>query len=520
LVRYFIGCAVFTLCIISAPAQKPAAVHISVQTDKPVRTMAGGIGASWHAIGTELPSRKPEGGSSYSGSGWGGNPDPGDAKAWKSLREYANWLGLDWVRVELDQRTYEPKRREFSWENPDMRALYRILDWAEHKHVDVFLQQFWGNVDWNAYPSLENDPVGRLRSAPRSVSEYAYGLGELVNHLTRVKHYTCIRWLCINNEPGHDEFSWWQDSNLKALPIAPAIKAVREELDSRGIALPISAPDWTDLPKLEVDKIDFDEWLGAYDLHSYNAVFDDMELGEGRYALSVASERLAEWAKFAHDRNKPLFLSEMGTMAFGWGKRDAGPGSYESGLKDASLIVRGINAGVDGFNRWSFVNRGDLDGQWQLVDTWDSDANHLLSEFKPHQNVYNEIGLLSRFTAKHSSVLETRVESESLAGEKRSLVAAALRSLKGNLTVCVVNETGRDVDSTISLDGLAKKTVLYKYAITPADRDRSDVAIRPLGKFTVGPGSTDVVDHIPATSIAVYSNYRLDAHAPGKISED
>jgi len=36
--------------------------------------------------------------------------------------------------------------------------------------------------------------------------------------------------------------------------------------------------------------------------------------------------------------------------------------------------VRGINAGVDGFNRWSFINRGDLDGQWQLLRTWQSET--------------------------------------------------------------------------------------------------------------------------------------------------
>ena len=37
-------------------------------------------------------------------------------------------------------------------------------------------------------------------------------------------------------------------------------------------------------------------------------------------------------------------------------------------VKDAELIVRGINGGVAGFNKWSFLNRGDLDGQWQLLD--------------------------------------------------------------------------------------------------------------------------------------------------------
>ena len=56
-------------------------VRVTVDDAKPVWTMAGGIGASWHAIDTELPSHQPKGDDSYSGSAWGGNPDPDDAAA-------------------------------------------------------------------------------------------------------------------------------------------------------------------------------------------------------------------------------------------------------------------------------------------------------------------------------------------------------------------------------------------------------------------------------------------------------
>lgn len=494
-------------------AETPAPVRVTIHAAAPVRTMLGGIGASWHAIDMELPSHKPTSDDSWSGSAWGGNPDPDDSAAWQRLYAHADWLGLDWVRVELQQRMYEPRRREFSWDNRDMRALYRILDWAQARGVDVFLQQMWADVDWNTQPGLETDPVGRLRSAPRSLPEFAYGLGQLVAHLTRDKGYTCIRWLSINNEPGWDEFSWWQGPDLKSLPIAPAFAAVRAELNSRGISLPISGPDWPALPILDPAKLTFDASLGAYDLHTYSAVFDDMDT-KSNYPLSEAQRRLAEWAQFAHDHGKPFFLSELGTMGFGWGRRHAGPGSYDSGLKDASLVLRGINAGVDGFNRWSFTNRGDLDGQWQLVDTWDPDANRILPQFRPHPNIYYEYGLLSRFIALHSGVLDTRVEAPF--GEKeRTLVAAALRSPKGNLTICVVNESARDAATTIELQGLAAATTLYKYAVTPADRDRSDVRIRPLRRLSVKPGSAHLRDRIAASSVTVYSSYRLDPDAPG-----
>ncbi len=509
--RLALVCAALFASVLLAEGPRP--VRVTIQAAAPVRTMRGGIGASWHAIDMELPSHQPQGDDSYSGSAWGGNPNPDDAAAWQRLAAHADWLGLDWVRVELEQRMYEPRRREFSWDNRDMRALYRILDWAQARGVDVFLQQMWSDVDWNAYPGLENDPVGRLRSAPRSLPEFAYGLGELVAHLTRDKGYTCIRWLCIDNEPGWDEFSWWQDSKLKALPIAPAFPAVRAELDSRGIHLPISGPDWTDLPRLDPSKLGFESSLGAYDLHSYTAVFDDMQAKDS-YPIREAEQRLAEWAKYAHDRGKPLFLSELGTMGFGWGRRHPGPGSYDSGLKDASLVVRGINAGVDGFNRWSFTNRGDLDGQWQLVDTWDPDANRLLPQFNPHPNTYFQFGLLSRFIALHSGVLDTRVEG-SFNDRERKVVAAALRSPKGNLTICVVNESARDADTTIELQGLAAATTLYKYAVTPADRDRSDVRIRPLRKLSVKPGSAQFHDRIAGSSVTVYSSYRLAPDAPG-----
>jgi hypothetical protein len=194
----------------------------------------------------------------------------------------------------------------------------------------------------------------------------------------------------------------------------------------------------------------------------------------------------------------------------------AGPACYQSGLKNASLIVRGINVGVDGFNRWSFTNRGDLDGQWQLVRTWDIDHNRLLNAFTPQPNAYYQFAMLSRFLPKHSGVLATRVEAP-FTERDRKLMATALRTPKGNLTVLVVNESYRAADATIELEHLPAPIRFVRYSLTKDAEDEADVKLRPEPTLEV---RKDLTDRIPPLSIVVYSTYCLDPEDPGLITEE
>jgi hypothetical protein len=205
-------------------------------------------------------------------------------------------------------------------------------------------------------------------------------------------------------------------------------------------------------------------------------------------------------------------------MAFGWGGTNLAPGGYEAGLKNASLVVRAINAGADGFNRWSFVNRGDLDGQWQLLDTWDINANRLLTVYKPHPNAYYMWALLSRYTALNSQVLALHTEGGTADGIQR-LVAAALRSPKGKVTVLVVNEGMEDRGGTIAFDNLAGSFKFYRYRMIPSMRDRTDIELKPEAIFAVHPGQVSFEDNLPAQSITVYSTYKLRAKHMGVQAE-
>jgi hypothetical protein len=504
-----------------APAAEPSSssqVRVTVDATRVVNTMRGGIGASWHAIEAAIPvSEKPHPvfpNKSHGGSGWGAYPPAEDKAAWAQIDRHARWLGLDWNRVEFEQRIYEPERGQFSWDNPEMRILYRILDWCERNRADVFLQQMWGNVRWNTFPEWRDDAVARVHSGPLSMEDFGEGLAALVEHLVKTKRYTCIRWLCINNEP-NGGWSWWQAPPNRLLPLKSGLAAVRQALDKRRLSLPLSGPDLTGgVPELDPKKFDFHELVGAYDFHSYDENFDALSKGEMlRYDRNTTA-----WAAWTHPQDKPLFMSEFGTMANGWGGASAGPGSYDSVLKDCELVVRRMNAGADGFNRWSFINRGDLDGQWQLIETWDPKAGKLLSEYTPHPNTYFGVGLLTRFTAKHSTVLACQVEGAKVQ-EWQRVFAVALRSPKGQLTLAVVNDAPAGFDLSLELDGVTKKARLCRYGITEQDRDRADLKIAPQREFPLPTGKAVLRDQLPPRSLTIYSTYRLAHSEPGIVAE-
>ncbi len=148
-------------------------VRIIIHADNIRYRMAGGAGASWHAIGQDSIDESPLykwalHSKNSRGSAWGGNPPVTNTGAWEQICQHADWLGLSWIRVELSARMYEPQRKKFDWDNDEMASLYKILDWAEARNADVFLQQMWSNVKWNSFPDVQP-----LLSAPKSVEDFA-----------------------------------------------------------------------------------------------------------------------------------------------------------------------------------------------------------------------------------------------------------------------------------------------------------------------------------------------------------
>jgi hypothetical protein len=299
------------------------------------------------------------------------------------------------------------------------------------------------------------------------------------------------------------------------MPLRPGLAAARQALDRAGIKVPLSGPDWTDLPALKPEQIDFDEFIGAYDLHSYYARFDWHKAGG--YPMAEALKRLAAWRQWASDRKKPLFLSELGTMIYGWRANHPGPSTYEAGIKDAELVVRALNAGVDGFNRWSFVNRGDLDGIWQMINTWDAQTKTVRNHITPCANAYFMYGLISRLTAKHSAVAPCMVDGAQIDGQDR-LFAAALISPKGNLTWIVVNDAPREWAASFSLKRY-RGNALFKYQVAGDLRAVANPRIAPAGKVDLRETGGLFTAVLPPMSLTIYTSYELAHEEPGITAE-
>jgi len=463
--------------------------------------MAGGLGASWHALQREVPfdpDRMTSGGrGAPQGSAFGGNPPLENTAAWQDLERHFRWLGLDWCRVELAQRMYQPERDRFDWDNAEMRALYRILDVCESNRVDVFLTQMWADVDWNAHAG-----VHPLQSAPKSIPDFARGLGALCVQLLRHRRYTCIRWLCINNEPGIAD-GWWLGPERRIESITPALEAVRKELDRRGLALPLSAPDFYTLAYIGKEPFDFDALVGAFDAHTYVESPEDY----GRFAR--------QWVEYARARSKPFFISEMGDFALGWQGSSPGPRLYGTQLSIARKVLTAMNLGVDGFSRWSFVNRGDLDGQFQLVRTWDMSRREYLPRVEPEPVPYYAYGLLTRFQARHSEVLKVTV------AEDAGPVAAALRSPAGQLTVFLLNLEASDRAVSLSLHGVTPDRAWFQYQVDEKALAEPGFRLAPKA-LAMRSGTEARTAHLslPARSLTAVSTYHLAPEEPGVFAEE
>ncbi len=477
----------------NGPVSPAAEIRIDTATVK--HTMAGGAGASWHAMGPTaywykdlIPGKVNR---NSRGSGWGGNPPLAYTEAWEDLRHHARWLGLDFVRVEIDMRMYEPERGKFDWQNDQMQTLYRILDYCQNNEADVFFTQMWADVDWNAF-----EGPGRLQSAPKSVDDFAQGLGTLMEHLIKAKHYTCIRWLCLVNEPGF-QWSWWQGADGLPVSLMPALHAVRAELDKRGVAVGLAGPDWSAMGQ-NTPEFDFnDTVIAAFDAHNYG------------YFPGTNRQKL--WADKAHARGIPFFQSEFGDWAGDdpfTNRATVAPKSYPNQLVNAEKVIQGINVGVDGFNRWSFTNRGDLDGEWQLVRTFDTNSWQYLKRVAPEPVPYFTYGILTRFMAKHSSVLPVEANNS-------DLIAAALRSPKGNLTIYVLNKSDAEETITVRLANQHSACTLYKYQVSESAVGDPNFQMNPLETIEVSSSNANVADKLPRMSITVYSTYKLTQSDPG-----
>jgi hypothetical protein len=492
--------------------QQTKKIHITVE-DSLINRMQGGFGASMHALQDSLPVDTENGiYRSWGGSAWGGNPEPGDSLRWNQVFNYADWLGFDWCRVEIDHGMYEPDKMEYDFYSREIKILFRWLDYCQSRNIDVYLTEMWPNAKWLVIKEFNGNPVKELMSAPNDIESWSGGYIHLLNFLIKKKQYTCIKWISVCNEP-MESWGWWRDTDSTSQDILPALEAMKKKIDASRLPVRLVATDGP-FRYAVTDEQKYLPYVGAIGFHDYSSMFD----WSGKKPLmSETAEMTVEWKKLAKQNNNiPLFISEFGSFIYGIEKNTDGPSRWTSLMHDIQLVIRLCNAGVDGMNRWSFLNRGDLDGQWQMIDTWDTSKHRMLDEIRPHPNSYYLYGLITRFTAKNSDVLKTKVlnmgdehtrnNAENSTEINKHVFAAAFRSPDDNYSVFITNDSEYFFPVEISLPETTKMRTFYRYEITKTCEGKSDCRIDPVNEFQIK-NKLMIKDKLNPESIILFTTY-------------
>lgn len=489
-------------------------VTISIR-DTVVHTMRSGVGASWHSIIVPTVS--------HGGSAFGASPPvvPEHEALWQSMESHAEWLALKFIRAEMDWRQWQPQPGQFTWGSPEMEVLDRILRWAQRHGSDVLLQSMWANVAWLAFPEYRNDPALTQVSAPADLDAFAAGWVRLLQELIGGRGYTCIRWIGLVNEPN---YYWWlippdrgesQDRNRQTRYLAAALRKVRDAVRAAQLPVRVLGPGFTDLPVIAA-LVDEPWWtcVDDVDFHSYGACFDWEDpagfLPAAAYRLGDRlSQTLAQYRRETAAAGKGLLLTEFGTQIYGCQADDPAPGSFKASLKDTELLIRALNFGLDGLNHWSFANRGDLDGQWQYVDTWNRRWKHWLPTASPHGPAYFVLGLATRHLPHRAEILATDVRGGTVNGVSRVWAAAVRSPADKSLTVLVVNDADQPWEMDLCLPRPA--STLVTMGIWPDAPAEEALRYRTLA---MQGGSARIT--LPAFSLMIATDTPLTPDGPGR----
>jgi hypothetical protein len=482
--------------------------------DRIIHQMLSGVGASWHSI-----LHPPV---SHGGSAFGGTPPntPEHEQFWASLERHAEWLGLKFIRAEMDWRQWQPERGLFTWDSAEMQILYRILSWAQRHGSDVMLQSMWINTRWMAFPEYRHDPALVQVSAPADLDAFADGWVILLRELIERRGYTCIRWINLVNEPN---FYWWllppdigkqQDRARQTRYLADALRKVRLAIQTANLPVKIMGPDFTDLPLIK--NLSAEPWwahVDDVDFHSYCSCFDweDPEFmpATGAYRMGERlAQTLANYRTETRAAGRGLFLTEFGTQTYGCKADDPAPGSFKASLKDTELLVRCLNLGLDGFNHWSFANRGDQDGQWQFVDTWDTQWKHWLAEATPHRDAYYVLGLATRHLPQRAQILATEVQGGEAQGYQRVWAAAVRSPWDESLTVLIVNDAEQSWHARICGLGLSNNMMKLISAKGASPQDLR------YERIAMNQGAADL--SLPMFSLTILTDRPLAMDEPGR----
>ncbi|HYG77634.1 MAG TPA: hypothetical protein VEK08_21695, partial [Planctomycetota bacterium] len=437
-------------------------------------------------------------------------PTLDDDRSWALLLEELTLLKVGCVRFLLPPDGFITKRGTMDFDCDHFERLERLNAWAGANGASIVLDTMY--VPRHMQVKGEESSSGwavdnRAAANPRQFAENF--AGPLLDYCLSERGWTQIRYYSPVNQPLYgDIYSHPRMDPYRAF--AELLTALRQELLARDLVpqrLSMLGPgspgvqDWP-IPDFHSRGLDLDPLLDAYDQHEYFARFDGTAPNANGLSVPMTElieHHLAPHVAYARTKGKPFLITELGHFYYGASNGDPnGPATHEAFMLDAEFALRAINTGVSGLMRWSFLNPGDINGRWQLLDTADGSLRRESHSFYGYAT-------LVRYARPHSDVLQ--VQTESSFHPWPHVYACALRKMpQGDVTLLVSNNHDNEqVEVTIKLPPLfrSKKINIIRTDRILKHHKAAEIRRDPRG----GP----IVDKIPPRSLNVYTSLEHDA---------
>jgi hypothetical protein len=335
-----------------------------------------------------------------------------------------------------------------------LRRLDRVAGWAAERGCTILLDTFL----LPARHELPRSPTavlpwdgGMYQLGARDNRAYAREfVAPLLRHVVDERGLSAVRLFNPVNEPmAYGVYQMPEGAADTYVHYVEMYREMRAALDAADIGrerlglvgCDANEPEGWPVLEMTARGVDLDPYVDAYSIHYYRLSFDYLTGDPANREVATTirdaiDKHTAKIARYCRARGKPLYAPEIGTFHYGWRFGDpAGPTRLEATLTVAEALVRAVNAGVDAFAFWCFMNPNTIDGHWRIVGF---DNGRLVRAPYPAATY----GLLSRLVRPWSAVQP--LASRAGEGQRVHVHAAAFTAPSGARTVLLVNDHPTD----------------------------------------------------------------------------
>ncbi len=404
---------------------------------------------------------------------------PRDKKNWTCLLNELSFLSPAWLCVTLPVEGILDSRGKVKKDACALKEFDYICRWAQTNGVSILLM-----FPKSAFSNLRFHVSKSHSPAPSDLNEYGALIISLLRYLVYEKKYSIIKYLTICGEPFNEDggdFSFATPAGIDPYRYYIEMhKTVRRMLDENGLEdIGLVGPNSSDvyaytetIRRCREKKLNLFAPLSAIDLHAYRMRIDYLPPSSHVFTLPLstyADEYINPIVKDAKRRKKPVFITELGCMYYGKSSYgdNRGPSRHEAFIAEAELILRGLNAGIDGFLKWVYIfNISQQRGHYHVIER---SGNGYL-----RKDGFYGYAALCRHFPRGARLLKLVSKDNS-----QFVHMAAIETKEKNVTVFIVNNHPANLhDIEISLQGARTKKPFNIRVVDTWDKYKSKGVVK------------------------------------------